>query len=170
MHTEKQLGRSVCDAIAYHLVHFIFISVINKCQSGIDFFLLASTQYNSSFNNKISVPSQLFRGMMKVKLWKVYAREKCQQGTRVASGKINTLERQMMGVNKYAGTFAMASFNKKTCVITEKIVVLNKYTIVFASTQSKITRLRKYQIDPKAYLGRWVCFRPPEMFVLFFVN
>ena len=25
-----------------------------------------------------------------------------------------------MGVNKYAGTFPMASFNKKTCVISEK--------------------------------------------------
>ena len=27
-----------CDVIAYHLVHFISIWVINKCQSGIDFF------------------------------------------------------------------------------------------------------------------------------------
>ena len=25
-----------------------------------------------------------------------------------------------MGLNKYAGTFPMASFNKKTCVITGK--------------------------------------------------
>ena len=31
-----------------------------------------------------------------------------------------------------------------------------KYAIVFASTQLRITRLRKYPIDPKAYLGRWV--------------
>ena len=31
-----------CNVIAYHLVHFISIWVINKCQSGIDFFLLAS--------------------------------------------------------------------------------------------------------------------------------
>ena len=37
-----------CDVIAYHLVHFFSISVINKCQSGIDFFLLASVQCNSS--------------------------------------------------------------------------------------------------------------------------
>ena len=29
-----------------------------------------------------------------------------------------------------------------------------KYAIVFASTQLRITRLRKYPIDPKAYLGR----------------
>ena len=27
-----------CDTIAYHLVHFVSIWVINKCQSGIDFF------------------------------------------------------------------------------------------------------------------------------------
>ena len=27
-----------CDVIAYHLVHFISICVIYKCQSGIDFF------------------------------------------------------------------------------------------------------------------------------------
>ena len=26
-----------CDVIAYHLVHFVSIWVINKCQSGIDF-------------------------------------------------------------------------------------------------------------------------------------
>ena len=51
-----------CDVIAYHLVHFISIRVINKCQSGIDFFLLASAQYKSSFMNKISVPSPVFHG------------------------------------------------------------------------------------------------------------
>ena len=76
-----------CDAIAYHLVHFVSIWVINKCQSGIDLFLLASTQYNSSFINKILVPSPVFRGndntMMKVKLYKVYANDKCQQGDEI---------------------------------------------------------------------------------------
>ena len=30
-----------------------------------------------------------------------------------------------------------------------------KYVIVFASTQLRITRLRKYPNDPKAYLRRW---------------
>ena len=35
-----------CDVIAYHLVNFVSICVIYKCQSGIDFFLLASAQYN----------------------------------------------------------------------------------------------------------------------------
>ena len=29
-----------------------------------------------------------------------------------------------------------------------------KYAIVFASKQLRMTRLRKYPIDPKAYLGR----------------
>ena len=71
--SKKQLKRNVCvpksnsndryantcDVIAYHLVHFVFIWVINKCQSGIDFFLLV-TQYNSSFMNKTSVPSPVF--------------------------------------------------------------------------------------------------------------
>ena len=32
-----------------------------------------------------------------------------------------------------------------------------KYAIVFASTQLRITKLRKYPIDPKAYLGR--CYK-----------
>ena len=56
----------------------------------------------------------------------------------------------------------MASFNKKTYVITSKNVAyfflffFLKYAIVFASTQLRITRLRKYPIDPKAYLGRGV--------------
>ena len=31
---------------------------------------------------------------------------------------------------------------------------MKKYAIVFASTQLRIARLRKYPIDPKAYLGR----------------
>ena len=42
-------------------------------------------------------------------------------------------------------------------VITEKKNVakkIGKYAIVFASTQLRITSLRKYPIDPKAYLGR----------------
>ena len=41
-----------CDVIAYHSVHFVSISVIYKCQSGIVFFLLASAQYNFNFMNK----------------------------------------------------------------------------------------------------------------------
>ena len=32
-----------------------------------------------------------------------------------------------------------------------------KYAIVFASTQLRIARLRKYPIDPKAYLGSCTC-------------
>ena len=34
--------------------------------------------------------------------------------------QFDTLERQTMQVNKYEGTFPMASFIKKTCVIREK--------------------------------------------------
>ena len=40
-------------------------------------------------------------------------------------------------------------------VITEKKRGVKKYAIVFASMQLRITRLGKYPIDPKAYLGRW---------------
>ena len=51
----------------------------------------------------------------------------------------------------------MASFNKKKYVITAKNVGFfkkKKYAIVFASMQLWITRLRKYPIDPKAYIRR----------------
>ena len=54
----------------------------------------------------------------------------------------------------------MASFNKKTYVITAKKTWRKKYykyAIVFASTQLRINRLRRYPIDPKAYLGRCEC-------------
>ena len=63
-----------------------------------------------------------------------------------------------MGVNNYAGTFQMASFNKKMCNHRKKMwrKKILKYAIVFASSQLRITRLRKYPIDPKAYLERWL--------------
>ena len=51
-----------CDVIGYHLVHFVSICVIYKCQSGIDFFLLASAQYHSNFMNKISQPIKYLSG------------------------------------------------------------------------------------------------------------
>ena len=58
-----------------------------------------------------------------------------------------------MGVNKYASLFPMASScNKKTCKHRKKTWHKNM-KIVFASTQLRITRLRKFPIDPKAYLG-----------------
>ena len=49
-----------CDVIAYHLVHFVYIWVINKPQPGIDFFLLASAQYNSFLLIKYQCPVQYF--------------------------------------------------------------------------------------------------------------
>ena len=111
----------ICDVIAYHLVHFVSIRLINKCRSGIDFIFTSDRAIYSSFM-KISVPSPVFRGKntkMKVKLRKVYTR-KCQQGDEICFRynkirKIDTLERQTMGVNKYASTFPMASCNKKRC-------------------------------------------------------
>ena len=66
--------------------------------------------------------------MMKVKLYKVYTLE-CQHGDVICfrynkTRQFDTLERQTMGVNKYASTFPMTSCNKNTCitVITEKNV------------------------------------------------
>ena len=52
--------------------------------------------------------------------------------------------------------FPMASCIKKRCNHRKKNVAKKngKYAIVFASTQLRITRLRKYPIDTKAYLGR----------------
>ena len=57
--------------------------------------------------------------MMKVKLCKVYTLE-CQQGDEICFRynkipKFDTLERQTMGVNKYASTLPMASCNMKMC-------------------------------------------------------
>ena len=45
---------------------------------------------------------------------------KCQQGDEICFRynkirQFDALERQTMGVNKYASTFPMASCNKKTC-------------------------------------------------------
>ena len=61
-----------------------------------------------------------------------------------------------MGVNKYASTFPMALCTKKTCNHRKNrgIKKYEKNAIVFSSTQLRITRLREYPIDPKAYLGR----------------
>ena len=64
-----------------------------QMQSGIDFFLLAGAQYNSTLMNKISMPSPVFRGndntMMEVKLCKV-TRSNVNKGRRFASGTIKS--------------------------------------------------------------------------------
>ena len=68
--------------------------------------------------------------------------------------EFDTLERQTMGVNKYASTFPMASCNQKRCIHRKKRGVKNmNCAIVFAITKLRLSRLRKYPIDPKAYLG-----------------
>ena len=89
--------------------------------SGIDFLLLASAQYNSFLRIKYLCPVQYFwkNTMMKVKLCKVYMLE-CQQGDEICFRynkihQFDTLERQTMGVNKYASTFPMPSCNMTTC-------------------------------------------------------
>ena len=106
-----------CDVIAYHLIHFVSIRLINKYQSGIDFIFTSEPSIYSSFI-KILVPSPVFHGKtlkMKVKLRKVYTLE-CEICFRNNKFReFDTLERQTMGVNKYASTFPMASCNKKRC-------------------------------------------------------
>ena len=114
-----------CDVIAYHLVHFVSIRLINKCQSGIDFIFTSERAIYSSFM-KISVPSPVFRGkntMMKVKLCKVYTLE-CHQGDEICFRynkirEFDTFERQTMAVyNKQAHSRWLHAIRKG--VITEK--------------------------------------------------
>ena len=50
-----------CDVIAYYLVHFVSIQLINERQSGIDFIFTCERAIYSSFM-KISVPSPVFHG------------------------------------------------------------------------------------------------------------
>ena len=91
-----------CDVIAYHLVHFVSILQINKCQSGIDFIFTRERSIYYTFM-KISVPSQVFRGKTNVKVMKVITLE-CQLCFR--NNKIrefDTLERQTMGVTMQNG-------------------------------------------------------------------
>ena len=80
-----------CDVIAYNLVHFVSIWVINKCQSGIDFFLPASAQYNSSIM-KISVPSPVFLGKHydDSETFAKCTRSNVNKGMRFASGTIKS--------------------------------------------------------------------------------
>ena len=153
----------ICDVIAYHLVHFVSIWLINKCQSGIDFIFTSNIL---KFYENIRAQSSISRKntKMKVKLCKVYTL-KCQQGDEIyfRNNKIcefHTLERQTWEwMNMQAHSRWPHAIRKG--VITEKKKTWRKkiwkYAIVFASTQLRITRLRKYPIDPKAYLGRCLC-------------
>ena len=80
-----------CHFIAYHLVLFVSIRLINKCQSGIDFIFTSERATYSSFM-KISVPSPVFRG--KTKRWKwnfaKYTARNVNKGMRFASGTIKS--------------------------------------------------------------------------------
>ena len=98
-----------CDVIAFHLVHFVSIWVINKCQSGIDFFQRA-----------LNITPVLWKYWCPVQYFaekhydesETLAKCTCSnvnKGMRFASGTIfDTLERQTIWVNKYASTFPMA--------------------------------------------------------------
>ena len=85
--SKKQLKWNVCvpksnsnnryaitwDVIAYHLVHFVSIWVINKCQSGIDFIFTSERAILLQLWIKYWCPVQYFaeNTMMKVELCKV---------------------------------------------------------------------------------------------------
>ena len=72
-----------CDVIAYPMVHFVSVRLINKCQSGIDFNFTSERAIYSSFM-KISVPSPVFHG--KTLRWKwnfaKYTRSNVNKGMR----------------------------------------------------------------------------------------
>ena len=80
-----------CDVIAYHLVHFVSIRLINKCQSGIDFTFTSERAIYSSFM-KISVPSPVFRRKTLRQKWNFakYTRSNVNKGMRFASGTIKS--------------------------------------------------------------------------------
>ena len=64
--------------------------------------------------------------MMKVKLCKVYTLEWdeiCFRYNKIR--EFDSLERQTIGVNKYASTFLMASCNKKRCNHSQKRGIKN---------------------------------------------
>ena len=112
------------DVIVYHLVHFVSIRLINKCQSGIDFFFTSERNILQFYEN-IGAQSSISRKntIMKVKLCKVNTL-KCQQGDEISLRynkirEFDSLERQTMGVNKYASTIPMGHAIRKG-VITEK--------------------------------------------------
>ena len=80
-----------CDVIAYHLVHFVSIRLINKCQSGIDFIFTCERAIYSSFM-KISLPSPVFRGKTLIWKWNFakYTPSNVNKGMRFASGTIKS--------------------------------------------------------------------------------
>ena len=81
-----------CDVIAYHLVHYVFIRLINKCQSGIDFIFASERAIYSSFM-KISLSSPVFRGKTLRRKWNFvkYTRSNVNKGMRFASGTIKSV-------------------------------------------------------------------------------
>ena len=108
-----------CDVIAYHLVHFVSIRLINKCQSGIDFIFTSERTIYYSFM-KILVPSPVFAEKTPVEsetLQSIHTRmSTCWWDFRYnIIREFDTLERQTIGVKKYACTFPMASCNQKRC-------------------------------------------------------
>ena len=122
-----------CDVIAYHLVNFLSIQLINKCQSGIDFIFTSERAIYSSFM-KIPLPSPVFRGKTQKDesetMQSIHARmstgdEICFRYNKIR--EFDTLERQTMGVSKYASTFPMASCNKKRCNHRKRKCGVKKY-------------------------------------------
>ena len=79
---------------------------------------------------KISVPSPVFCGKTLRKKDESETLQSLHARMSTRYNKIrefDTLERQTMGMNKYASTFPMASCNKKRCNHRKKKRVVKKY-------------------------------------------
>ena len=131
--SKKQSNLNVCvpksnsvdhtyDVIAYHLVHFVSICVIYKFQLGIDFFLLASAQYNFNFMNKISPAVKYFNRKTLQKWMRATNVNKAMRFAPRTIKSASLILRKAEDESQYVGTSAMASSinNKKTYVITAK--------------------------------------------------
>ena len=117
-----------CDAIAYHLVHYLFIRLINKCQSGIDFIFTSKRNILQFYDNIGAQSSISWKNTdereslqsihARIMRWSTKGDEICFRYNKI--GYFDTLEKQTMGVYKYASTFPMASRNKKRCYHRKK--------------------------------------------------
>ena len=124
-----------CDFIAAPFGPFVSIWVINKCQSGIDFFFTSERAISLQFVNKISVPSPVFTE--KTLWWKWnFAKNtpsNVNKEMRFASGTIKSASlilykgRQWEWINMQAHSRWLHAI--RICVITEKKMWLKNMKI-----------------------------------------
>ena len=144
---------------------FRFHSVNKQMPVWYWFFLLASAQYHSSLWKKYRCPVQYFaekhydesETLQSVHAWM------STRGWDLLQVQLNTLVWYFRKADDRSELICKpipdGKYAIRKHVITEQKRGVKKYAIVFASTQLRITRLRKYPIDPKAYLERWWKFK-----------